>query len=634
MLKWLVILIALSTSATYAQGSINYTCFDPLVEIRGIWVNSDAIPKNDAGIRELVRRYHQANINVLFPEVIARGYAAYPTKLLARDPRFAGAVDPLPPMIDEAHKLGMEVHPWVWVFRAGYTKDRGAILTSHPDWVMLSRYGDDLSPNGGLWISPAIPAARDFLACLYAELVSKYDVDGLHLDYVRYEVESPTPYGYDPLARCTFERQYGIDPVNIERLSTDKVLWNKFRERQVNAFIQRIAMQTRAIKPNVKISAAVGSDPVTARLNLMQNWPNWVANKWVDFLTPMAYTVNDATFTRLVTDQQSAVGNKTIMAPGIGLHMQKGKPEQTISQIGIARELLAGGEVLFASSYYSDALASALKQGPYRSSASLPFRDPISKSALLCDQAVKLGKAGDCARQDYFSARSFALAEYAKYQKQCIPYVPPTEPPLDIPENVIPLPTVSIPKTSSTVIIDGNLNDIAWQAAAKVQLSYTNTGDVAPVETTAMLTYDDTNLYVAFQAAEQNMGKLKAAVTKRDGPTFYDDSVEVFVDPTNRRRTYYHLSTNTLSTRFDQRVFDAQWNSEWQAAAHTGANGYTVEMAIPFSTLGASSPTPGTKWALNLTRNRTTSGAMEYLAWAVPYGSFHSPDRFGTAVFE
>ncbi|MCE5314488.1 MAG: family 10 glycosylhydrolase [Armatimonadota bacterium] len=631
MLKCLIALIALVACSAQAAESIDYTRIDPIVEVRAIWVNADAIPKTDKAIRELVRSYHNANINVLFPEVIARGYAAYPTRLLARDPRFTGAVDPLPPMIDEAHKLGMEVHPWVWVFRAGYTKDRGAILTAHPDWVMLGKYGEDLSANGGLWISPAIPEARDFLACLFAELVSKYDVDGLHLDYIRYEVQSPIPYGYDQTSRCAFKQQYGIDPIDIQRLSINQILWNKFRERLVNSFVQRISAQTRAIKPNLKISAAVGSDPTTARLNLLQNWPNWVDNKWVDFLTPMAYTSNDATFTQLVTNQLQAVGHKTIIVPGIGLHMQKNKPDQTIAQIGIARELDAGGQALFASAYYSDPLALMLKCEPYSSPALLPFRDPACKSALLCNCAEK---STDAASQAYFAARSTALADYAAYQSGSIGYVAPTDPPLDIPENIIPLPTVDIPKTASPVNVDGDLNDSAWQSAAKVALAYTNDGAPASVETTALLTYDDDNLYVAFQAVEPNMDKLKATVTKRDGPTFYDDSVEVFIDPADMRRAYYHLSTNTLGTRFDQKVFDTNWNGEWLSAAQTNSAGYTVEMAIPFSIFGISTPAHGTKMALNLTRNRTTSGSMEYLTWAVLYGGFHNPDRFGTAILD
>ena len=258
----------------------------PTSRIRAIWVDAGAIPKSEDGIANLVRLYKKANINVLLPEVIARGYTAYPSKLLARDPRFAGAIDPMPILIREAHAAGMEVHPWVWVFRAGYTQDRGAILKAHPDWVELSKYGEDLSANGGFWISPSIPEARDFLIDLFKELVGKYDVDGIHLDYIRYEVQSPSPYGYCQYARDAFKKSCGIDPMDVDRLTSDQYSWDLYRERQINTFVQRVSTELRAIKPRLVISAAVGPNIKDARLNLLQNWANWVDNKWVDFLTP------------------------------------------------------------------------------------------------------------------------------------------------------------------------------------------------------------------------------------------------------------------------------------------------------------------------------------------------------------
>ena len=634
MLKWIVcVMLVVSPFAGRAQG-IDYACLNVPVELRAIWIDAGAIPKTEKGIRELVRSYHRANLNVLMPEVVARGYTIYPSRLVERDPRFAGEIDPLPVMIDEAHALGLEVHPWVWVFRAGYTKDRGAILRAHPDWVELSKYGEDLSANGGLWISPSIPAARDFLADLYAELIRDYDVDGIHLDYIRYEVQSPTPYGYNE--RCTreFERQYGIDPLEIDRLSFNAYEWNRFRERQVNTFVQRIALQTRAIRPEAKLSAAVGSDPITARLNLLQNWVNWVENKWVDFVTPMAYTNKDETFTRLVAAQKSAVGNKTILAPGVGLHTQKDNVDQTVGQIGIARRLMANGQSLFASSYFGGQQERALAQGPYAAEAEVPFRDMWDRSRRLCDRAVGLRDQREEKLADYFSNLAADLAGCAKYQESPIGYVAPTQPPLDIPDYVIPLPTVEVPQAKSAITVDGSLDERAWDCAAKVGLSHTNEGKPVRVQTTALVTYDESNFYVAFECREPDIAKIRADVTKRDGPTFYDDSVELFVDPTDSRRSYFHFSTNTLGTQFEAKVFNAGWNGQWESAAELGVNKWTAEIAIPFATLGVSMPSRGTRWALNLTRNSTTSERVEHYTWAVPYGSFHNPDRFGTAVFE
>lgn len=630
MRRFVPILLLLSLAVCASADDIDYTRINPVVEMRGIWLDAGAIPKTEAGIRALVQQYHQFHLNVIFPEIIARGYTVYKSNLLARDPRFDGAIDPLPIIINEAHKLGMEVHPWVWVFRAGYTKDRGAILTAHPDWAMLGKNGQELSPNGGLWISPAVPAARDFVASLLKELVTKYDIDGLHLDYIRYEVQSPVPYGYENAARNEFCRQYCVDPVDIDRLSPRMYEWNRYRERLINTFVQRIAFQTRAIKPHVLISAAVGSDPTTARVNLLQNWPNWAANKWVDFLTPMAYTANNDSFKDMVQHQLDAVSATTLLAPGIGVHLQKNNVEQTIQQIGLSRQLLTCGQMLFASSHIGEKQEIALMCGPYLSSSPIPFRMPENKSCALAAAAAKC--SGQMA--DYYRCQAGNLAKYAAYRNSNIPYVVPTQPPLNIPDNVLPLPTVNVPRVSSPVQIDGSCMESAWANAASVQLQYDNMGKPVSVRTDAFLIHDDKCLYVAFRCYEPNMAQIKAAVEKRDGPTFYDDSVEVFADPAAKGTEYYHLSTNTLGTRFDQKVFNPSWNAEWQTASSRSTDSWTTEIAIPFAALGADSPLPGTKWAVNLTRNRTITGIIESIAWAVPYGSFHSLDRFGTIVFE
>lgn len=634
MLKLVLTLIIMASCVSTAIADIDYQKLNPPVEFRGIWIDAGGIPRTESGVRQLVRDYSKLNINVLLPEVIARGYTLYPSKLLARDPRFIDTPDLLRTMIDEAHKLGIEVHPWVWVFRAGYTKDRGAILTAHPGWVELSKHGEELSANGGLWISPANLAARDFLASLFAELVRNYDVDGIHLDYIRYEVQSPTPYGYSRISRNTFIRQYGIDPIDIDRLSMNQYEWYKYREDLINTFIQRIAKQTRKIKLNAKISAAVGSDPQVARLNLLQNWTNWVENKWVDFVTPMAYTANDETFRNLVSSQKQAINTKTILAPGIGLHLQKKDPDQTIRQIGITRELQTNGQTLFSTSHFGEAQQSALAQSSYSMPSDLPYRTPRLKAEQIVNHAKSLANQGKTEEASYYQTQAANLSEYAAYQEAKVPYVPPTEPPLKIPTYVIPLPEVCVPKTTTAVNIDGTLDDSVWVSAAKVDLSYTDQGDPAPVKTNALLAYDDTNIYIAFESQEPDISKIKATVDKRDGPTFYDDSVEIFVDPTDMRRDYYHLSTNTLGTRFDQKVFNPGWNSEWKTASKLGNGVWFTEIAIPFDALGAEAPTACDKWALNLTRNRTTSGAVEYITWAVPYGSFHSPDRFGVVVFK
>lgn len=423
-----IIFVLLLAGEVYA--SVDYSKIDPVAEVRGIWIDAGAIPKTDSAIREMVRGYAQANFNLLIPETVCRGYAIYPSRVIPRDPRFAGAIDPLPVMIDEAHKLGIEVHAWVWVFRAGYTKDKGAILTAHPDWAEQDKDGEELSPNGGYWISPAIPQAREFLAELFAEVVTRYPFDGLHLDYVRYETEQKNPYGYCKASRDLFIKQYGVDPISIERDSDDYYYWNKFRERLINTFVQQIYLQTKTLRPEVLVSAAVSSYPPDARLHYMQNWPNWAANGWVGLLTPMSYSSDNGHFGRLILRQKDAAADTVMLAEGIGLYLQK-EMAQTNAQIAISREKCAQGQVIFAASYVRRQHLDALRCGPYSTPVTLPFRNMNATRDKLTQCAEAARSDGNEALAEYYCCEAQAISDYNK-SIQSKPYVPPTPPPLPV----------------------------------------------------------------------------------------------------------------------------------------------------------------------------------------------------------
>jgi uncharacterized lipoprotein YddW (UPF0748 family) len=424
----LVFVLPLATQMVL--GDPNYGSVDPVAEVRAVWLNASSIPKTSKEIRALVAAYRRANINVIFPEVVCRGYAVYPSRLLARDPRFAGASDILADLIKEAHKRGLEVHAWVWVFRGGYAKDRGAILNAHPDWTEQGADGRDLSPNGGFWISPANSQACEYLASVFRELVTSYDIDGVHLDYVRYEDESKIPFGYSECSKKLFEKQYGIEPPDSTSSPDDIHVyeWRKFRERMVNAFVHRIALQTRSLKPRVKISAAVVPDPILARRKYMQNWLHWIDNKWLDFVVPMAYDSDDEHFGRVIANLKSTVNGKSIIVAGIGSNTLKAD-NQFIRQVAVSRKTGAHGQALFAAAYLCDVHLEALQAIPYKAPAMLPFRNPRRVAEEILHKAAEQVSKVDLWYADYLTQRARDLISYIGYIESSTGYVRPTPPP-------------------------------------------------------------------------------------------------------------------------------------------------------------------------------------------------------------
>ncbi len=423
------LLLTTGNGASFAD--FDYANVDPVVEARAVWLDASSIPKTAGEIKRLIDAYHRANINLIFPEVICRGYAIYPSRLMTRDPRFQDAIDPLQLLIEEAHKRGMEVHAWVWVFRVGYSADIGGILNRYPDWAELGSNGTQISPAGGLWISPANKEACDYLAAVFEELVTNYNIDGIHLDYVRYENESQVPYGYSPPSKDLFRKQYVADPPTSSGLADDILVyeWRKFRERMVNTFVHRIAVQTRRIKPEAKISAAVVPDSDHARRNYMQNWTNWIDNKWLDFVVPMSYDSDDAHFGRVISKLKSTVGEKTIILVGIGSNTLREGSDQFLRQTVISRQAGAHGQAFFAAAYLKENHLKKLASGPYKLPADLPFRDPDRAVSRMLQQAAARISRGDTETADYLTLRARDLIGYVRQMTSPTRYVRPTPPP-------------------------------------------------------------------------------------------------------------------------------------------------------------------------------------------------------------
>lgn len=606
------------------------------VEIRGVWMDKGSIPKTESEIRDLVRRYAKAGLNLLHPEAIFNGYSMYPSSYLTQSDRWDG-LDVLGIIIDEAHKHGMEVHPWVWVFRVGHSEDKGPILEAHPEWVAVNKKGEAVSAYNGYWLCPSLPAARRLMLRALTELVQKYPVDGVQLDYIRFENQEPAPYCYNDSCRSKFKAEYEIDPLDIQPFTKLVVDWHLWRENLVSTFVAEASREMKKVRPEVKVSAAVGSLPEGARMNLLQNWRHWVANNWVDFLAPMDYTADSLSFLSMVCDAYDVVGRRTLIAPGIGLYTQDGSGAM-LEQVHVARTVPVSGVTLFATAYLDAERLRALAAGPFKKRARLPFRLPIEAADQLITSARdRLRSSRSLATISEASLELTAardILEYVSWQSEDVGYLAPMRPPIFVPEVLQPLPSVSIPMTDVAPRVDGKLNDPAWEKAAKVGIELTDLGYEVTQRAEVLMTYDSNALYIAFRCVEPRLEALQSTVVQRDGPVFQDDSVEMFLTVAGDNKDYVHLVVNSVGTRYDSKRYDASWNPEWQAATGREPNAWTVETAIPFASLETPPPQKGTSWRSNFCRNRVLGRKKpENMCWSATYGSFHTTTRFGKITF-
>lgn len=152
---------------------------------------------------------------------------------------------------------------------------------------------------------------------------------------------------------------------------------------------------------------------------------------------------------------------------------------------------------------------------------------------------------------------------------------------------------LQVRRTDKPVKIDGALDDALWQQATPIPLKYEwFPGNNTPVsvETTVMVAFDSEQLYVAFRAKDPNPSQIRANLADRDAP-FLDDTVGFMIDTFNDGRRAFQFRINARGVQMDAVNSDVDgsedwsWDAIWDSAARVTDDGYTVEVAVPFSSL-------------------------------------------------
>ncbi len=377
------------------------TCESRPVEVRGIWMDYQSIQAAGGrkGIADILDKVAGANFNVVYPEVFYQGGCVYRSNVVPQYPQYAAwDEDPMQVIVEEAHKRGLTVYPWVWGFCAGFAKP-GPILQQHPEWTEEMKDGQKESPDTTYWLQASRPEVRKWLVDAYVELATKYPVDGLHLDYVRFNEETTASFGYSAYSRDAFMREYGKDPTGLLKYTEDYRAWNAWREKQVTSLVIEATERLHEVNPDLVVSAAVGAEWDIARRLRMQNWKHWADNRLILFIKPMVYTKWMDTFRRLVRDVGRVLNAHALYYPGIYVY----DSEQVLQQIQAAREMGAPGISIFSTIHMPPGLYTSLKEGPFRVPASLPHTDPLGGAVTaLRDLANKM--------QGYIDAGSIAVS--------------------------------------------------------------------------------------------------------------------------------------------------------------------------------------------------------------------------------
>ena len=306
----LFLLLGLFLSAK-AQSFV-YNDQAPKYEVRAVWLTTiggidwphsysqspHSAEKQKQELRQILDRLQQAKINTVLIQTRVRGTMIYPSDIEPWDGCLSGfpgkspGYDALQFTIDECHKRGMELHAWVVTIPVGKWNALGckSLRQKHP--TLIKKIGADG------YMNPEDSRTGDYLAHICQEITHRYNVDGIHLDYIRYP-----------------------ETWNI-RVSREQ------GRRYITSIVEKIHRAVKAEKPWVKMSCSpVGkyddlsrywSHGWNANTKVCQNAQGWLRDGLMDELFPMMYFRGEQFYPFAIDWQEQSHGK--IVVPGLGIY--------------------------------------------------------------------------------------------------------------------------------------------------------------------------------------------------------------------------------------------------------------------------------------------------------------------------
>ncbi len=341
----LIYLMLISTAQIFSQTER---------ETRAVWIATnfrlDWPPqtfdqeKQKQALIEILDNIKSKNLNTVYFQVRSNGTVLFKSSFDPFSPYITGEVDgiasydPLQFAVEQAHKRGLEIHAWVNVVRcfngaeSKVLNNPNHISKRKPEWVMEDIRGGQKS----LWLDTGLPEVREYISDMITEIVETYDVDGVHLDYIRY-----------PGKNFEDEFSYTVHGAGLSR--------DEFRRNNITALVELINKKIKAIKHYIKLGAA----PIGIYKNIKstngwegynevyQDAREWLRRGIVDYVVPQIYWgFNDnPPFGAVAKDWvDNSFGRSVVL--GIGAYKPSVKPDMD-QMIQYGRAINADGVSFF-----------------------------------------------------------------------------------------------------------------------------------------------------------------------------------------------------------------------------------------------------------------------------------------------
>jgi uncharacterized lipoprotein YddW (UPF0748 family) len=345
-LKFIIILMTGISFLVFA--AIPATLFSQQVqqkEGRAVWISANmfSMEKEEAvsQIKEILNKYSEIGINNLF---------CFSSMMYQNQKRW----DFLEILLKEAHKKNIKVHPIFCPYRK--VKLEGEIK-EHPEWLIRGKKGEIY-----LNLNMANPEAREYFK---REIIKalKYNVDGIHLDGIRFPINQG--FSYDKITCEAFKKEFGFSPLEVHQDCGSMVWceWIKWNAEQVTTLVREIKDIINKSGKDVVLGVDVFPDAETAKVLIGQDWELWAKEGLVDIICPMQYTNNLDVFRKSIKKAVIIARGKCLVYSGIGIRSSHNinTPEGVVQEVKLAREEGADGVVFFFGTTLTDKFINKLK---------------------------------------------------------------------------------------------------------------------------------------------------------------------------------------------------------------------------------------------------------------------------------
>lgn len=330
---------------------------DKAVEERSVWYRSTV--KSDDDVRAVIEKCVQYNINAIYVETWYNGKTIGKTEnpLIQHYDAQHGDYDALEGFVRIGHENGIQIHAWVENFFVGTTSqkesDASHISNYNESWLLLDKNGKNyyVSAEYGnfIFLNPQNRECRDLVLSVYRELLENYDIDGLHLDYIRYpEHNGDADFGYNQDTIADFKAKYGHtgDPRSYKSGSKQYSDWIKYRREVITSFVKEVNDLVKAVKPEAWITAACYPSLVDSPNNIYQHTAEWVKQGYIDQVFSMTYSNGTEYVYNNAKEFLTVCKDKALYSTGLTLFSGNSGAE-LLSQINATRDAGATGQALF-----------------------------------------------------------------------------------------------------------------------------------------------------------------------------------------------------------------------------------------------------------------------------------------------